>query len=300
MFLESTNSRFDVIGGRDRQVGTARQEYKEQSDDTVNVRVAIPLYSGGATSARTRQQRHLRAAARYELADIQRSVRENVTSSWSDLDATRARLEASRTRLEAAELASRGVRREQQFGQRSMIDVLNQEQERLSARVALAEAERDAMIAERVYAASIGQIAPLLGIEPEPKKGWDIIETITAPFQSGAPEAEAGEETEGVTRRATVLEDAPGPRRGLVARPQSFEPVDAQVATTPSSAAPAPAAPVEPTRRRGILYAITHPFGLGAEKDSAPEPAAEQPERRSGGLIDAILHPFGLFRRGAS
>ncbi len=46
-----------------------------------------------------------------------------------------------------------------------MIDVLNQEQEWLSARVAVAEAERDLAISERVLASSIGIIAPLLGLE---------------------------------------------------------------------------------------------------------------------------------------
>mgnify|MGYP001274471531 CR=1 FL=1 len=60
-------------------------------------------------------------------------------------------------------IASRGVRREQQFGQRSMIDVLNQEQELLEARVGLAEAERDLMVAERSLATSVGMIGPLLG-----------------------------------------------------------------------------------------------------------------------------------------
>jgi TolC family type I secretion outer membrane protein len=157
VFLESNDSRFDVIGPSD--------EFNEESEGTVNVRVAIPLFTGGAVRARTRQQRYLRDAARYDLANAQRVVRERVTVAWAELDATRARMEASQARLEAAELASRGVRREQQFGQRSMIDVLNQEQERLAARVALAEAERDAMVAERVYAAAIGQITQLLGIE---------------------------------------------------------------------------------------------------------------------------------------
>jgi outer membrane protein len=97
--------------------------------------------------------------------DTQRRINQRVNVAWSELDSARARLDASRTRLEAAELANRGTRREQQFGQRSMIDVLNQEQERLSARVALAEAERDVAISERVLAAAIGIIAPLLGVE---------------------------------------------------------------------------------------------------------------------------------------
>ncbi len=156
LFLESNNSTFDAI---------SRNDLNQEFESTVSVRATIPLFSGGATRARTRQQRYLRDASRHELSDVQRRLREQVSVSWSSLLAARARLEASQTRLEAAELASRGVRREQQYGQRSMIDVLNQEQERLSARVALAEAERDVTVAERTLAASIGMIGALVGAE---------------------------------------------------------------------------------------------------------------------------------------
>jgi outer membrane protein len=76
--------------------------------------------------------------------------------------------------LEAAELASRGVRREQQFGQRSMIDVLNQEQERLNARVSVAEAERDVIITERALAAATGMVAELLGVDDTPRRNRDV------------------------------------------------------------------------------------------------------------------------------
>jgi outer membrane protein len=157
LFLESTNSTFDAIGGTN--------DFGQEFESTVSVRVYVPLFSGGANRSRTRQQRYIRDASRYTLMDAQRRVTQRVNVSWSELDSARARLEASRTRLEAAELANRGTRREQQFGQRSMIDVLNQEQERLSARVAVAEAQRDVAISERVLAASIGIITPLLGVE---------------------------------------------------------------------------------------------------------------------------------------
>jgi outer membrane protein len=159
IFLDSTNSTFDAI---------SRNDFSQEFESSVSVRATVPLFTGGATTARTRQQRYVREASRYELIDVQRRVRELVAVSWSRLDAARARLEASRARLEAAELASRGVQREQQHGQRSMIDVLNQEQERLSARVALAEAERDVAIAERTLAASVGYLPQMLGIGVEP------------------------------------------------------------------------------------------------------------------------------------
>jgi outer membrane protein len=157
LYLESSNSTFDAIGGA--------TDFNQQFESTVSVRVQVPLFSGGANRSRERQQRHVRDATRYSLLDVQRRVNERVNVAWSEVEAARARVEASRVRLEAADLASRGARREQQFGQRSMIDVLNQEQERLSARVATAEAERDLAISERALAAAVGTIAPLLGVQ---------------------------------------------------------------------------------------------------------------------------------------
>ncbi len=157
LFLESTNTTFDAIGGTN--------DFSQEFESNVSVRVYVPLFSGGANRSRVRQQRYVRDASRYSFVDTQRRVSQRVNVAWSDLDSARVRLDASRTRLEAAELANRGTRREQQFGQRSMIDVLNQEQERLGAQVAVAEAERDVVISERVLAASIGIIAPLLGLD---------------------------------------------------------------------------------------------------------------------------------------
>lgn len=157
LFLESSNSTFDAIGGS--------TDFNQEFESTVSVRVQVPLFSGGANRSRERQQRHVRDAARFGLLETQRRVNERVNVAWSDVEAARARVEASRIRLDAADLASRGARREQQFGQRSMIDVLNQEQERLSARVSMAEAERDLAISERALAAAVGTIAPLLGVE---------------------------------------------------------------------------------------------------------------------------------------
>lgn len=157
LFLESSNSTFDAIGGVN--------DFGQEFESSVSVRVYIPLFSGGANAARTRQQRYVRDAARYSLADVQRRVHEQVAVAWSNLEASRVRLEASRARVRAADLANRGTLREQQFGQRSMIDVLNQEQELLGARLAVAQAQRDVALSERVLASAIGAIAPLLGVQ---------------------------------------------------------------------------------------------------------------------------------------
>jgi outer membrane protein len=133
----------------------------EESEDSVSLRVSVPLFSGGGIRARERQQRHLRRAERYDLDETRNVVRERVTVAWANLAAARARIEATQARVEAAEAANEGVRREQEVGQRTTIDVLDQENELLQARISLAQAERQAMVAERELAASLGSVDEL-------------------------------------------------------------------------------------------------------------------------------------------
>jgi outer membrane protein len=150
---------------------------EEESESSVALRVSVPLFSGGEVRARTRQQRHLRDAARSDLEEERRRVHEGVAVAWSNLTAARTREESNRIRVEAAELASRGVLREQEFGQRTTIDVLDQENELLQARIALAQAERQAMLAERELAAQLGNLvsstqrAEEAASPPPPRRG---------------------------------------------------------------------------------------------------------------------------------
>lgn len=130
----------------------------EETEDSVALRVAVPIFSGGGTRAREEQQRHLRRAERYDLEEVRRRVREEVSVAWHNLAAARTRLTATQARVEAAQLANEGMRRERDVGTRSIIDVLNQETELLQARVALAGAEREAMVAERELAARVGSV----------------------------------------------------------------------------------------------------------------------------------------------
>jgi outer membrane protein len=66
---------------------------------------------------------------------------------------------SAREQVEASELAYRGIRLEQETGLRSTIDVLNQEQDLLDARLALAQSERDLVVAERRLLQSMGALA---------------------------------------------------------------------------------------------------------------------------------------------
>lgn len=127
--------------------------------DSVGVRVSVPLFQGGLTRSRTRQQRALRSAANLDLAAAQRSVQETVTNSWTALASAQASVQSAREQVEAAELAYEGVRLEQETGLRSTVEVLDQEQDLLTARLALAQAERDLVVAERQLLAAVGTLS---------------------------------------------------------------------------------------------------------------------------------------------
>lgn len=140
--------------------GDFEPEDYESSSDSVGVRLAVPLFQGGAIRSRTRQQRALRSAANLDLASTQRLVQERVTNAWTGLNSARAAILSARDQVSAAELAYEGVRLEQETGLRSTVEVLDTEQDLLDARLSLAQAERDLVVAERTLLAAIGGLEP--------------------------------------------------------------------------------------------------------------------------------------------
>jgi outer membrane protein len=130
----------------------------ESSNDTVGVRLSVPLFQGGAIRSRTRQQRALRSASNLDLAATQRSVQETVTNAWTGLASARSAVQSAREQVDAAELAYEGVRLEQETGLRSTVEVLDQVADLLTAQIALAQAERDLIVAERQLLAAVGTL----------------------------------------------------------------------------------------------------------------------------------------------
>lgn len=150
--------------------GNFNVDNAETSGDSVGVRLSVPLFQGGAVQSRTRQQRALRAASSLDLAAAQRSVEEAVTTAWTSLASARAAVASAHDQVQAAELAYEGVRLEQETGLRSTVEVLDQEQDLLTARLAFAQAERDLVVAERQMLAAMGTLAvepPQTGETPD-------------------------------------------------------------------------------------------------------------------------------------
>ena len=144
--------------------GAVQQRYDQQfpGDNGVTAsivgRVNIPLYQGGGEYAAIRQAKENVGRARL-IADQDRdTIRASIVRTWGNLEASKAQVIASQAQVQANEVALNGVREEARVGQRTTLDVLNAQQELLSARVALIRAQRDRVVNSYDVVQAVGRL----------------------------------------------------------------------------------------------------------------------------------------------
>jgi outer membrane protein len=120
--------------------------------------VTVPLYQGGADEAQLRQSKEQRAQARLAIADAERQVVDATRSAWESYKAALLSIASQKTEVAADQTALDGVRQEQQVGTRTVLDVLNAEQELLNAEVAEVDAERNATVAAFQLLSAMGKL----------------------------------------------------------------------------------------------------------------------------------------------
>ncbi|QCN94232.1 hypothetical protein D3093_02535 [Azospirillum argentinense] len=133
-------------------------DIKRQDGAQLTAQLTIPLYQAGLPEALTREAKHTANQARLQIDDTRRQAVEAAISAWQGLQAARASIESYNSQIRAAEIALEGVRQEAQVGSRTVLDVLNQEQELLNARVNLVRAQRTEMVQAFTVLGAIGQL----------------------------------------------------------------------------------------------------------------------------------------------
>lgn len=111
------------------------------SDSRIGVYLNVPLYDRGTAFAQTHKAKAEASAAREQIVQIRRLVLEKLRQAWHIHEAQKAAVKSAKIRIEASTLALDGVRDEQERGSRTVLDVLNAEQELLDAKVALTQAK---------------------------------------------------------------------------------------------------------------------------------------------------------------
>lgn len=126
------------------------------SSATVGANLTLPLYQGGRPGALARQSAAKEARAIENAIAIERNVIAQTRSAYASWQASLQAIESTRTAVEAAALSLEGVKAENSVGNRTILDILNAEQEALNARVQLVTAERNAYVAGFSLLAAMG------------------------------------------------------------------------------------------------------------------------------------------------
>ncbi len=133
-------------------VGSASiQETLDQNERDTNLsalaRASIPLFEPGVSKSQVRQAKLRQQQSRFDLENARRQIRARVATAWYSREAARQSINATEKQVEAAEIAYDGAQEELAVGTKTTLDVLDQEQALLNARLAGIEAQQDYVIA---------------------------------------------------------------------------------------------------------------------------------------------------------
>jgi outer membrane protein len=117
-----------------------------------------PIYDGGTAASQTRQAKELTAQSRQVLDQVRNQARTAAIGAWVANEGAKIAVAASESEVRAAGVALQGVQKEAQGGQRTTVDVLNSQQDLISAKARLIGAQRDRVIASYTLLSAIGRL----------------------------------------------------------------------------------------------------------------------------------------------
>ena len=120
--------------------------------------LSVPLYQQGAVSSRVRQAKQIASQRRIEVDEIRLLAREDAIEAWESLQTARAQIVSFNAEVRSTEIALEGVRQENLVGSRTVLDVLDAEQEVLDAQVSLVVAQRDELLADFALKQAMGHL----------------------------------------------------------------------------------------------------------------------------------------------
>jgi outer membrane protein len=142
---------------------------QSQRSASIGLQATLPLYQGGAPSARVRQAQARESQAIEGQIEVERGVIAQTRSAYASWQAANEVIRSSETAVSANRLSLEGVRAENSVGTRTILDILNAEQELLNSQVQLVTARRDAYVAGFTMLAAMGHAeARDLGLDGGP------------------------------------------------------------------------------------------------------------------------------------
>lgn len=124
----------------------------------ITAQLTIPLYQRGSVSSEVREAKQVLSRNRQRLSEARRQSTEDANNAWESLVTARARIRSFNSEVRANRIALEGVQQEALVGSRTVLDVLDAEQELLDAQVNLVRAERDEIVAQYALLSAVGRL----------------------------------------------------------------------------------------------------------------------------------------------
>ncbi|WP_419814273.1 TolC family outer membrane protein [Glacieibacterium sp.] len=123
---------------------------------SAGIQLSVPIYQAGAVASRVREAQARRSQLLEVIGSTGRQVVEQATNSFVQIGIARAIIQSSQVAVDANALALEGVTQENQVGTRTVLEVLNAQQELLSTRTDLLTAQRNEYVAGYTLLAAVG------------------------------------------------------------------------------------------------------------------------------------------------
>ncbi len=126
----------------------------------VTANMSVPLYQSGAEYADIRQAKHTENQYRILSRKIRSDVEASTIRAWENYTSTKAQISSIKSQIKASKIALDGVIREAKVGSRTVLDVLDAEQEHLDNQVTLVKTHRDEIVAAYTLLTATGKMNP--------------------------------------------------------------------------------------------------------------------------------------------
>lgn len=146
-----------LVGEASRGHSTSQQGNETETLEAA-LKLSVPIYEAGDVYSQVRETKHTYGRRKIESDKARRDALESATKAWEDLASNRSKIRSLEAQLRASELALAGVEEEAKVGSRTVLDVLNAEQELFTARVNLVRAQRDETVSAYTLKSALGEM----------------------------------------------------------------------------------------------------------------------------------------------
>lgn len=153
----------DLLPSADLQAQYSHREEPSSNinnTDTLSVlgQVTVPIYQAGRESSEVREAKQINHQRKQEVLEAIRDVRDEVVTAWNEWIAARQNIQSDSDQVKANELAYRGIQQEALVGSRTILDVLDTNEDLINSQILLVQSRRDEVVASYRLLAAVGRL----------------------------------------------------------------------------------------------------------------------------------------------